>query len=124
MAEIRQVAAPAVEEPRLAELRANLAPEMLADLVDQCLRDLEARLPALQAAVAAGEARQIEAEAHAMAGMAASYAMAALEVRLRRLMQAGRAGDLAAARAAASGLKDDFARTEAAFRTLFPMASA
>ena len=124
VAEIRQLAAPAVEEPRLAELRANLAPEMLADLVDQCLRDLEARLPALQAAVAAGEARQIEAEAHAMAGMAASYAMAALEIRLRRLMHAGRSADLAAARAAASGLDDDFARTEAAFRTLFPMASA
>ena len=59
-----------------------------------------------------------------MAGMAASYAMAALEIRLRRLMHAGRSADLAAARAAASGLDDDFARTEAAFRTLFPMASA
>ena len=124
MAEDRQVAAPAVEEPRLAELRANLAPEMLADLVDQCLRDLATRLPVLQAAVAAGDARQIEAEAHAMAGMAASYAMAALEVRLRRLMLAGRTADLAAARAAASGLKEDFARTDAVFRILFPMASA
>ncbi len=120
----RAVATPAVDEPRLTELRANLAPDLLADLVDQCLRDLAVRLPALRNAVAAGEAHEIEAEAHAMAGMAASYAMAALEVRLRRVMQAARNADPAGARRAAIGLEDDLTRTDAAFRTLFSLAPA
>ena len=115
---------PALDEPRLTELRTNLAPSLLADLVDQCLKDLAVRLPVLKSAVAMGGSEQIEAEAHAMAGMAASYAMGALEFRLRRVILAARHENQAAAHEAAAGLDDDLARTDAALRSIFSSISA
>ena len=123
-ATIEALEPPAVDEPRLTELRASLPPVLLADLVDQCLRDIAIRLPALQASLDAGQPVQIEEQAHAMAGMAASYAMEALKIRLRRVITAARDADVTGARAAAIGLNEDFSRTDAAFRTLFPLVSA
>ncbi len=108
-----------LDAPRLTELRDNLAPGLLAGLVDQCLQDLTVRMTALKAAIAEGRHERIEAQAHAMAGMAASYAMAAMEVRLRRMIQAARRADTAGARAAAEGLDEDLSRTDAALRAIF-----
>ncbi len=114
----------ALDGPRLAELRANLVPDLLARLVGQCLRDLADRLPTLQGAVADGRLGQIEAEGHAMAGMAGSYAMAALEARLRRLTLAARDADMATIIAAEAGMEEDLARTDAALRSILSLLPA
>ena len=67
---------------------------MLGGMVEECLIDLHARLPALRRAMEAGDGNDVAAQAHAMVGMAAGYGMAALEARLRALMQAARGSDI------------------------------
>ncbi|MDE2517461.1 MAG: PAS-domain containing protein [Rhodospirillales bacterium] len=88
-------------EARLVELRDNLPPDTLAELVEECLRDLHVRLPGLEAALERGDLAVIGTESHAMVGMAAGYGLAAMEARLRRVMQAVRHADAAAGLAAA-----------------------
>ncbi len=80
---------------RLAELRANLPPETLVRLIEECLVDLDHRLPALRRAVAADAPAAVEAQSHAMVGIAAGYGLASLERRLRIILNAARDGDLA-----------------------------
>ncbi len=104
---------------RMAELRANLAPELLRRLVDDCLEELTARLPALQGLLISGTPGEIEAEAHAMSGMAASYAMGALDCRLRAVIRATRTGGAEAARAAAAGIEREFESTRIALNAAF-----
>lgn len=107
---------PLLNEARLAELRANLAPDLLTTLIGQCLDDLIQRLPLLKDALAGGRCDRIDAEAHAMAGMASSYGMGLLDQRLQQVMQAARNNDLAVARDLGACLDDDLHRTNAALR--------
>ncbi|MBN9560631.1 MAG: PAS-domain containing protein [Alphaproteobacteria bacterium] len=83
---------PVLAAERIAELRANLTQATVADLAEDCLAELRDRLPGLRDAMASGDAQEIEAHAHAMAGLAASYGMAALDQRLRAVIDAGRGG--------------------------------
>jgi hypothetical protein len=78
---------------RVRELRTNLPPETFINLVEECIADLDHRLPALRRAIAAGNPGAITAHAYAMVGMAAGYGMAALETRLRMTLAAARDGD-------------------------------
>jgi signal transduction histidine kinase/ActR/RegA family two-component response regulator len=92
-----ELAGPEPDEPilaaeRIAELRANLTPATVADLAEHCLAELRDRLPGLCDALSSGDAQDIEAHAHAMAGLAASYGMAALDQRLRAVIDAARGG--------------------------------
>ena len=79
---------------RINELRTNLAPATFVRLMEECLVDMDHRLPALRRALVAGSPGAVTAHAHAMVGMAAGYGMAALEDRLRQVMDAARIGDL------------------------------
>lgn len=86
---------PVLSAERIDELRSILPPATFANLVQECLIDLDNRLPALRRALTAGAPAAVAAHAHAMVGMAASYGMAALEKRLRLVMDTARDGDLA-----------------------------
>jgi CheY-like chemotaxis protein len=81
---------PVLSAERVGELRSSLPGEMLGGMVEECLVDLQARLPELRRAMQAGNAEEVATQAHAMVGMAAGYGMAALEARLRALMLAAR----------------------------------
>ena len=96
---------PVLSEARLAELRENLPPETLAELVEACLADLHERMPALRAALTSADAHAIELEAHAMAGVAGGYGMAGLDARLRAILTAARRGDAGSAAARAGDLE-------------------
>ena len=85
----------ALSAERIGELRNNLPPATFANLIDECLVDMDHRLPALRRALTAGAPGAIAAHAHAMLGMAAGYGMVRLENRLRLVMNACREGDLA-----------------------------
>lgn len=85
---------PVLAASRIDELRTNLPPETFANLVEECLADMDHRLPALRRALTAGAPGAVSAHAHALVGVAAGYGMAALETRLRAIMTAARAGDL------------------------------
>jgi signal transduction histidine kinase/DNA-binding NarL/FixJ family response regulator len=85
---------PVLAASRIDELRTNLPPETFANLVEECLADMDHRLPALRRALTAGAPGAVSAHAHALVGVAAGYGMAALEARLRAIMTAARAGDL------------------------------
>lgn len=86
---------PILSAERIKDLRTNLAPETFARLMEECLLDIDHRLPALRSAILAGSPAAIAAHAHAMVGMAAGYGMAALEARLRAVMAAARDLDMA-----------------------------
>jgi HPt (histidine-containing phosphotransfer) domain-containing protein len=85
---------PVLAVERIEELRANLPPGTFENLVEECLVDMEHRLPALRRALVAKAPGAVTAQAHALVGMAAGYGMAALEIRLRVVMAAARGGDL------------------------------
>jgi HPt (histidine-containing phosphotransfer) domain-containing protein len=73
------------------------------------------RLVSLQQALQQEDTDQIIAHAHAMAGMAAAYGMAALEARMRTLMQLVR-DDPGSAAAMANELEAEVVRGGAALR--------
>jgi signal transduction histidine kinase/ActR/RegA family two-component response regulator len=81
-------AATVLSASRLDYLRATLPPDTLASLAEDCLVELTERLDLVRNAVEQGERQVIRAQAHAMAGMAAEYGLAALEARLRALLHA------------------------------------
>lgn len=107
---------PVLAAARLAELRQHLAPAMLGKLVEDGLLDLQQRLPKLRDALGAGDAHEIVEVAHAMAGVAGGYGMAALEARLRAVMNAVRVDGPVDAVAAAETLEADLARAATALR--------
>jgi hypothetical protein len=86
---------PVLSADRLMELRGNLPLTTFVSLIEECLADMDNRMPALRSAFATGSPSAITAHSHAMVGMAAGYGMAALEARLRSVTAAARAGDLA-----------------------------
>jgi CheY-like chemotaxis protein len=100
---------------RIRELQANLQPEAFASLVEECLADLDHRMPALRRAITAANPAAVTAHAHAMVGMAAGYGMAALETRLRVIIATACDGDMMMLTpAAAAEVESDL--TEAARR--------
>jgi CheY-like chemotaxis protein len=101
---------------RVKELRDNLPTETLNSLIEECLTDLDHRFPALRRALTAGARPAIAAQAHAMVGMAAGYGMAALETRLRGIMDAARDGTVDPA--VAADVEADLKQTAAALRGL------
>ncbi len=115
IAEPPPLPAPVLSARRLAELRASLPAATLSGLVEECLADLVERLPALQQAVRERATDAVLAQSHAMAGMAGSYGMRALEERLRRLMQSIREAPQEAD-AAAAELEAEIGHAAAALR--------
>ena len=109
-------AVPVLATARLEELRRHLAPAILGKLVEDGLLDLQQRLPALRDALGDGDPTAILSVAHAMAGVAGGYAMAALEMRLRAVMEAARLHNAAAAVAMAEDLELDLAQAATALR--------
>jgi len=107
---------PLLMPSRLSELRAHLPPATLADLVEQAIDELTERLAPLREALISGDAATIEAEAHAMVGLAGSYAMAALEFRLRAIIEAVRVAGASRAASVAGDLEAELARSAAALR--------
>jgi hypothetical protein len=79
---------------RIRELRATLPAETVAGLIEDCLTDLDLRLPALRRAIATANPAAITAHAHAMVGIAAGYGMASLETRFRMILAAVHEGDM------------------------------
>ncbi len=107
---------PVLAADRIDELRNSLPGEMLGGMVEECLIDLQERLPTLRRAMEAGNAEEVAAQAHAMVGMAAGYGMAALETRLRALMLAARGSDTARAAALAVELDTELSMAASALR--------
>ncbi len=105
-----------LDAARLEDLRQGLPPGLFEELAQQCIVDMRERMMDLHEAVDTSALTQIGTAAHALAGMAGSYGMAAVERRMRRLMAASQAADTAACRAAAEGMDDELQRTEAQLR--------
>ncbi|HEY0182844.1 MAG TPA: response regulator, partial [Rhodopila sp.] len=104
---------------RLGELRSTLPPATFASLVEECLVDMEHRLPALRRALSVGAPGAVAAQAHALVGMAAGYGMAAMETRLRTIMTAAREGDtMSVDTTMIAALDSDFAQAAGALREM------
>ena len=63
------------------------------NLVSACLTELDEKMPPFRRALAAGSASEIEPQAHAIAGIAASYGLAAVEAKARAIMAAAKTGN-------------------------------
>ena len=100
---------------RLDELRGAISADTLSTLIEDCLADLAERLKSLRQALSRDATEQAVADAHAMAGMAAEYGMAALESLVRMLMQL-LAEEPASANAIAQDLEAEIVRTATAMR--------
>ena len=107
---------PVLSPERLGELRDSLPGDMLGSMVEECLIELQGRLPALRRAMEAGNSAEVASHAHAMVGMAAGYGMTALEARLRALMLAARGTDTARAAAMATELDAELGMAANALR--------
>lgn len=104
--------------PRLDDLRGGLPAGLFADLAQQCVVDMRERMMELHEALELGVFDRIDASAHALAGMAGSYGMAAVERRMRRIMEAARLHDGPMAREAAVAMTEELRETEASLRSV------
>jgi CheY-like chemotaxis protein len=112
-------AAAVLSAERINELRTNLPPSTFADLMEECLVDMDHRLPALRRALVAGVPAAVNAQAHAMVGMAAGYGMAARESRLRHVMSAAQDANLPSlGPGIVAALEDDFAQAATTLREM------
>jgi signal transduction histidine kinase/ActR/RegA family two-component response regulator/HPt (histidine-containing phosphotransfer) domain-containing protein len=100
-----------IDTVRLADVQRGLPAGLFAVLVDQCIGDMRARLLLLRQALDAGDADAVTHAAHALAGMAGGYALAALERRMRAVMTAGKSGDMVAVAAELVGLDHELDRS-------------
>ncbi|MDA8050754.1 MAG: PAS-domain containing protein [Rhodospirillales bacterium] len=91
--QVASPAAPGLDLARLAALRRELPPGLLATLAEECLTDIGGRLPQLRAALAAGRAPEAGSIAHAIAGTAATYGLSKLAALARDLSNAARQGN-------------------------------
>jgi CheY-like chemotaxis protein len=115
--------AKALSLERIEELRTSLPPDRLAELVEECLTDLDHRMPALRRSLHAGAASSVLAHAHTMAGVAAAYGLTALEKELRIVMLAARDNRLAAVdEAAIARLGTEFVRASRLLRSAIRLA--
>lgn len=110
--------AASIDMDRLADLRRGLPASTLASLVEQCLTDMHQRMPRLREALTLGQPAPIEEVAHALAGMAATYGLAAVERRMRRISAAARRQDVVAATVTAEDMDGELARAGEAIRLL------
>lgn len=100
----------------LARLRAELGEAVLRELIDSALADLEDALQRLDAMIAANNSPGARILAHGLAGLAASYALPALERALHTAADAARVGDMAAAATAAAAARRLYATSAPALR--------
>jgi CheY-like chemotaxis protein len=107
-----------VDPARLADLQRGLPSGMFETLLEACIEDIRARMPQLHAALAAANAEAALEVAHALAGMAGSYGLAVFEQRLRAVMGASAAGDVASATAKAQGMEAELDRSAELCRAL------
>jgi CheY-like chemotaxis protein len=107
-----------IDAARLAELQRGLPAGMFAGLLEQCFSDIRVRLLLLRQALAAGDAGAVARAAHALAGMAGSYGLAAVERRMRTVATAGKDGDLVAAAVELAGLDPELDRSAELVQTL------
>jgi CheY-like chemotaxis protein len=107
---------PILAADRIAELQANIPPDELLDMAEECISDLYRRLPALRRSLAAEAPGAITAQAHAMVGMAGGYGMAVLEARLRAIQAAVRMKRMSTIDGAAAVVEADLTRAAAALR--------
>jgi CheY-like chemotaxis protein len=101
---------------RLAELRGTLAPATLAEIAEDCLSELAAMTARLRQAQMAKDHAAVGSLAHAMAGLAGGYGLAAIERRMRAVLDALRGGNLAEAAAAVEGIEAELTRSTAGLR--------
>jgi CheY-like chemotaxis protein len=113
---VMQLAAARLDIGRITELRNSLPAATFPSMVENCLADLQQRLPHLQSALADSAPPAIETVAHAMAGVAATYGLVGVRRILTRIVAAARAGDARAARRAAEAIAPELERSGEAFR--------
>ncbi len=101
---------------RLADLQQGISATMLVSLIDQSLEEMRARMPSLRAALEHGSEFEVEEHAHALAGVAGSYGLAAMDRRMRHIIRCIRASQRMDAEMAAFGMEDDLAEAGEAIR--------
>lgn len=116
IAQVPRTGTPTLDTTRLADLQRGLPAATLASLLEQCLADMARRMQKLREALTAGNTHDIEEIAHAVAGMAGTYGLAAIDQCMRKVMTAGRTADLLAARDAAQSMEADLETAAIAVR--------
>ncbi|WP_170245117.1 ATP-binding protein [Pararhodospirillum oryzae] len=99
-------ASPLLDGPRLEEMAGDLGPEVVLSLVEAFRQAAPTRVRRLVEVVSQGDGAKVAAEAHGLKGVAANLGCTRLKDLAAALDQAGRAGDLAAARDLVQGLPD------------------
>ncbi|HEX2943585.1 MAG TPA: PAS-domain containing protein [Rhodopila sp.] len=107
-------AEPVVSAEQIQDIRSNLPPAVFLELVEECISDLENRLPALRRAIMAQAPASITTHAHAMAGVAAGYGLIVLDSKLRAVLQMVREDRMASLDASVIGDIESSLRRSAA----------
>ncbi len=108
---------PLLDLPRLTDLMQGLPKSTLAALINQCLSDMYQRMASLREALEGRNPSKIETAAHALAGMAGTYGLAAMDYRMRRIIKAGKSRDFALAETLAVTMEEDLAAAGAALQS-------
>lgn len=107
-----------IDATRLADLQRGLPQGLFRSLAEQCFDDIRVRMAGLRRGLEELDATVVSSEAHALAGMAGGYGLAGFERRMRAIMRASGAGDLATATVAAEGIDHLLDRSAETLRAL------
>lgn len=101
-----------LDTERLDDLRHGLPAGLFVQLAQDCIVDMRERMMDLHEAVETATFGRANSAAHALAGMAGSYGMSAVERRMRRIMSAAQNEDAAACRGEAMGMELELQQSE------------
>jgi CheY-like chemotaxis protein len=117
LAEVLRKFGPVLDSARLdelAEIARESDPGLLADLMTGFDRDLALNLTEMRRALGASQCAEAARAGHKLTGSSASLGLVALSAEVRRLEQAAKAGDLAAASAGLLRVESEAVRARAA----------
>ena len=106
-----------LDPARLTDLRGSLPSFMFAHMLESAIEDLRERMPPLREAGVSEDLDALRKVAHAMAGVAGSFGLPALEALLRQVMAEAEGGDTAVV-GRIDAVEDLLDRSELALRQL------
>jgi HPt (histidine-containing phosphotransfer) domain-containing protein len=108
----------------IRDLQSEEDPDVLASIVSLFLEGMPERLASLKAAIEAGVAKKVQAEAHSMKSSTASLGAAQMSALSRQLEMMGASGQLSEAAATFQKLEAEWSAVQAELRALPEMNSS
>jgi HPt (histidine-containing phosphotransfer) domain-containing protein len=102
---------------RLNELKEELGPEILAELIDDFVNDTTKRLDLIRETITRADSSALKAAAHALKGSCGNLGAEQMQKLCERLEQIGLSGDVGGANSILAQLENEFGQIQSVFES-------